>query len=98
MCAGNLVAQVHPAAECPAHLELAHGARLELDERDRVVLVGDRVDQRVRVAQHLDRPVSLADEVADDLDAVAAEIDDRAATGQPPVPEPGRVWSRMRLP
>ena len=31
----------------------------------------------------------LADEVADDLDAVAAEVDDRPAAGQPAVPEPG---------
>src|SRR4029077_6619595 len=46
---------------------------------------------------HLDRPVPLADEVADDLDAVAAEVDDRAAAGQPAVPEPCGMWAGMRL-
>ena len=49
------------------------------------------------MAQHLDRPVPLPDEVADDLDAVAAEVDDRAAAGQPPVPEPRRMRSGVRL-
>jgi hypothetical protein len=71
---------------------------LEADQRDRVVLVADRVDERVRVAHHLERPVPLAGEVADDLDAVAAEVDDRAATGQAAVPEPGRMRSGMGLP
>jgi hypothetical protein len=93
----DLVPEVHPAAEGPAHLELAHGAGLELDQRDRVVLVGDGVDERVSVAEDLDRPVPLADEAPDDLDAVAAKVDDRAAAGQPPVPEPRRVGTRMRL-
>ena len=95
--AGHFVAQVHPATERPADLELPDRAGLEADERDGVVLVGDRVDERVGVAHDLDRPVPLADEVADDLDAVAAEVDDRAAAGQPPVPEPRRVRPRMRL-
>ena len=97
MRAGHLVAQVHPAAERPADLELPDGPGLESDERDRVVLVGDRMDQRVGVAQHLDRPVPLADEVADDLDAVAAEVDDGAAAGQPAVPEPRAVRPGMGL-
>ena len=44
-----------------------------------------------------DRPVPLAHEVADDLDAVAAEVDDRAAAGQPAVPEPGAVRPGVRL-
>jgi hypothetical protein len=77
------------AAKRPAHLELADRAGFEPDQRHGVVLVGDRVDQGVGVAQHLDRPVLLADEVADDLDAVAAEVDDGAAARQPAVPEPG---------
>src|SRR4029079_1705208 len=62
-----------------------------------VVLVVDRVDERVSRAHHLDRPISLTDEVPDDLDAVAAEVDDRAAAGQPAVPEPGAVRTGMRL-
>ena len=95
--AGHLVPQVHPAAERPAHLELADRPRFEPDERDGVVLVRDRVHERVRVAQDLDRPVPLAHEVADDLDAVAAEVDDRAAAGQPAVPEPGAVRPGMGL-
>ena len=53
--AGDLVAQVHAAAERPAHLELAHRAALEADQRDRVVLGLDRVHERVRPAHHLDR-------------------------------------------
>ena len=97
MRAGDLVAKVHPAAERPAHLELADRARLEADQGDRVVLVVDRVDQRVGRAHHLDRPVALAHEVADDLDAVAAEVDDRAAAGQATVPEPGAVRPGMGL-
>ena len=97
MRAGDLVAEVHAAAERPAHLELADRAGLEPDESDRVVLVVDRVDERVGRAHDLDRPVALADEAADDLDAVAAEVDDRAAAGQPAVPEPGAVGPRMRL-
>src|SRR3712207_4936030 len=74
-----------------------YGAGLEADQRDRVVLVLDGVHEGVGVAHDLDRPVPLADEVADDLDAVAAEVDDRAATGQSAVPEPRRVRSRMGL-
>jgi len=95
--AGDLVPQVHAAAEGPADLELADCARLEPDQRDRVVLVVDGVHERVRGAHDLDRPVPLADEVADDLDAVAAEVDDGAAAGEPAVPEPGAVGARMRL-
>ena len=97
MGACHLVAQVHSAAERPGHLELADRPGLEPDERDGVVFVGNRVDERVRVAQDVDRAVPLAHEIADDLDAMAAEVDDRAASGQPPVPEPRRVRSRMRL-
>ncbi len=55
------------------------------------------MDERVRVAHDLDRPVPLADEVADDLDAVAAEVDDRAAACQPAIPEPRGMRSWMRL-
>ncbi len=95
MRAGHLVAQVHPAAERPADLELAHGPRLESDEGDGVVLVVDRVHERVGVAHDLDRPVPLSDEVANDLDAVAAEVDDGPATGEPPIPEPGGVRPGM---
>ena len=97
MRARDFVAQVHPAAERPADLELADGAGLEADERDGVVLIRDRMDQRVGVTQHLDRPIPLADEVADDLDAVAAKVDDRAAARQPAIPEPGRMGSRVGL-
>jgi hypothetical protein len=97
MGAGDLVAQVHPAAEGPADLELADRSRLEPDQGDGVVLVVDRVDEGVGRAHDLDRPVSLADEVADDLDAVAAEVDNGAAARQPAVPEPRAVRARMRL-
>src|SRR5205814_5576999 len=44
-----------------------------------------------------DRAVPLPDEAPDDLDAVAAEVDDRPATGQPPIPEPGTVRTGVRL-
>src|SRR4029079_6760259 len=94
---GDLVAQVHPAAERPAHLELADRAGFEPDQGDRVVLVVDRMDEGVGRAEDLDRPVPLADEAPDDLDAVAAEVDDRAATGQPAVPEPRAVVPGVRL-
>ena len=93
----NLVAEIHPATERPAHLELADRTRLEPDQGDRVVLVVDRVDEGVGRAHHLDRAIALADEAPDDLDAVATEVDDRAAAGQPAVPEPGAVRPRMRL-
>src|SRR3954454_6858790 len=95
--AGDLVAEVHPATERPTDLELADRSRLEADEGDRVVLVTDRMDERVGMAHHLDGPVPLADEVADDLDAVAAEVDDRAASGEPAVPEPRRVRAGVGL-
>jgi hypothetical protein len=94
---GHLVAQVHPAPERPRHLELAEGARFEANQGDRVVLIGDRVDERVGVAHDFDRPVALPHEVSNDLDAVATEVDDRAAAGQAPVPEPGGVRAGMRL-
>src|SRR5215208_7402104 len=71
--AGHLVAQVHPAAEGPRDLELADCAGLELDQRDRVVLRLDRVDQRVHPRHHLERAVVLSHVAAHDLDAVAAE-------------------------
>ena len=70
---------------------------LESDEGDGVVLVVDRVHEGVGVAHDLDRPVPLAHEVANDLDAVAAEVDDRPTAGEPTVPEPGRVRSGMGL-
>ena len=95
--AGNLVAQVHAAAERPAHLELADGARRKPDERNRVVLVLDGVDHGVGGAHDLHRPVPLAHEVADDLDAVAAKVDDGAAARKPPVPEPRAVRAGVRL-
>ena len=96
--AGHLIAEIHAAPERPAHLELTNGARLELDEGNRVVLIVDGVHERIRPAHHLERAVALPDEVADDLDAVAPEIDDGSSTRQPAVPEPGRVRSRMGLP
>ena len=95
--AGDLVAQVHAAAERPADLELAHRAALEADQRDRVVLGLDRMDERVGPAHHLDGPVLLAHVGADDLDAVAAEVDDRPAARLRRVPEPGAVRAGMRL-
>ena len=50
-------------------------------------------------AQHITSsgPVLLADEVADDLDAVAAEVDDRPAARLLRVPEPRAVRAGMRL-
>ena len=50
-------------------------------------------------AQHITstRPVVLADEVADDLDAVAAEVDDRPAARLLRVPEPRAVRAGVRL-
>ena len=94
----DLVTEIHPTAECPRHLELAERARLEPDQADRVVLGLDRVHERVDPREHLDGPVALAHEAADDLDAVAAEVDDRAAARLPPVPEPRRMRTRMCLP
>src|SRR5438874_2370767 len=88
---------VRLAAECPAGLELADCTALEPDQRDAVVLGLDRVHERIRPAHDLDRSVVLADEVPDDLDAVAPEVDDRAASGLVVVPEPRAVRSRMRL-
>src|SRR6266508_1520960 len=95
--AGDLVAQVHAAAERPGDLELPDRARLELDQRNRIVLRLDRVDERVRPCEHLDGAVLLAHEVADDLDAVTAQVDDRAASRLLSVPEPRRMRAGMRL-
>ena len=92
--AGDFVAEVHAAAERPAHFELADGAVLVAHQADRVVLGLDRMDLRVAPAHDLDRPDVFADEVAGDLDAVAAEVDDRAAAGEFLVPEPVAVRAR----
>ena len=92
--AGDLVAQVHAAAERPADLELAHRSALEPDQRDRVVLGLDRMDERVGPAHHLDGPVLLAHVGADDLDAVAAEIDDRRHRRPAPRPRTRRCADR----
>ena len=97
MGARDFVPEIHATAKRPADLELPDRARFEVDQRHCVVVVGDRMDERVGVAHDLDRPVALANEPADDLDAVAPEVDDRATTGQPAVPEPRGVRSRVRL-
>src|SRR5262249_39517298 len=86
--AGDLVAQVHAAAERPRHLELAERAGFEADQADRVVLGVDRMDEGVGPREDGERPVSLAHEAADDLDAVAAQVDDRAAARPLAIPEP----------
>ena len=65
---------------------------------DGVVFGLDRVHEGVGPGHDLDRPVVLADEAADDLDAVAAEVDDGAAAGLLLVPEPGAVRAGMGLP
>jgi hypothetical protein len=89
---GNLVAQVHPAAERPAHLELADRARFEADERHRVVLVGDRVNERVRVAQNVDRPVPLPTK----LRMISMQWQPRSMIAPPPVSRPSQNQARMR--
>ena len=95
---GDLVAQVHAATEGPRDLKLSDRPRLEADERDGVVFVFDGVHERGGCAQHLDGAVCLAGEVADDLDAVAAQVDNRTASGQPAIPKPRGVWAGMGLP
>ena len=70
---------------------------LEADEGEAGVLGVDRVDEGVGRGQDLDRPDALADEAADDLDAVAAHVDDRPAAGDRLVPEPGAVRAGMGL-
>ncbi len=89
--AGDLVAQIHAAAESPANLELAHGAVLEADQRDSIVLGGDRMHQRIGPTHHLDRAIVLAHKAADDLGAMAAQVDDRPTACQFGIPEPGAV-------
>ena len=56
------------------------------------------VHHRVVPAHHLDRPVVLAHIAADDLDAVAPQIDDRASAGLFGIEEPGAVGTGVRLP
>ena len=53
--------------------------------------------QRIAPADDFDRADIFADEVAGDLDAVAAEVDDRAAAGEFLVPEPVAVRAGMRF-
>src|SRR5690606_9639085 len=53
---------------------------------------------RVGLTQHFDRAIGLADEVPDDLDAVAPEVDDGPTAGARAVPEPCRVRSPMGFP
>ena len=62
-----------------------------------MVLGVDGVDEGVGPAHHLDGAVAFADEGADDLDAVAAHVDDGAAAGLLEVPEPRAVRPRVRL-
>ncbi len=95
---GHLIAQIHPSAEGPTDFELADRPRLEPDESDRVVFVIDRVNERVGPAHQFDRSIVLADEVADDLDAMATEIDDGAPARQAPVPKPRRMRAGVGLP
>ncbi len=73
--------------------------RLEPDQRDRVVLGLDRVHERVGPAHHpRSRRLSLPMKIADDLDAVAAEVDDRPAARLLRCPEPReRCGPGMRL-
>src|SRR5262245_29878923 len=54
--------------------------------------------QRVGPRHDLDRPIALADEVANDLDAMAPEVDDGPAARLALVPEPGAVRPGMGLP
>jgi hypothetical protein len=93
-----MVPSVHAAAEGPAHLELPDGLVLKPDEGDGGVLGGYGVDHRVGQTHHFDRPDALADEAADDLDAVAGQVDDGPAAGQFLVPKPGAVRPGMGLP
>src|SRR5579883_387504 len=95
--AGNLVAQVHAAAEAPTDLELADGAAVIANQPDRVVLRGDGMHLGIGPAHDLKRPDVLADEGAADLDAVAAEVDDGTATRLLDIPEPGAMGSGVRL-
>jgi hypothetical protein len=62
-----------------------------------VILGVDRVHLRIGPAHHLHRPHILADEIARDLDAMAAHVDDRAAAGDRLVPEPIAVRARVRF-
>src|SRR4030067_3658386 len=94
----DLVPHVTPAAEGPADLELADRPALILDETDGVVLGVDRVDLGRAPAESPERPPVFADEIAPDLDAVAAHVDDRPAPRLLRVPEPGAVRPGMRLP
>ena len=52
---------------------------------------------RIGPAHHFQRADVLADEVARDLDAVAAHVDNRAAAGELLVPEPVAVRAGVRL-
>ena len=56
------------------------------------------MDQGVGPTQDLPGVDLFAHEAADDLDAVAAQVDDGAAAGLGRVPEPGAVGSRMGFP
>ena len=93
--ASHFIAQIHAAAEGPAHLELADGAALELDQGNAVVFGLDRVDQRILPAHHFHGPVVLADKVADDLDAMAAQVNNCPAASLLNIPEPGAVRTGM---
>ena len=86
-----------PPRKRPAHFELADGAVFEAHQADRVVFGFDRVDLRVGPHSDFDRSNVFADEAADDLDAVAAEVDDRAAAGKLLVPEPIAVGPGVRF-
>jgi hypothetical protein len=95
--AGDLVAQVHAAAEGPAHLKLADGAALKLDESNGVILGLDGMHQCVGPTHDFDGTVVLAHVVADDLDAVATKIDDGAAARLLGIPKPGAVGTGVCL-
>src|SRR5690606_22256782 len=95
--AADFVPQIHPSMKGPAHLNLPDRAALEPNEHDAVVLGFDGVHERVCPAHDLERTVILPHEIPDDLDAVAAQIDEGATACVVAVPEPRGMGAWMCL-
>ena len=93
----HLVAQVQSPAEGPGNLELADGAAGVAHQPDGMVFRVDGLHLRIGPTHDLHRAHVLADVVARNFHAVAAQIEDGAAARLGLVPKPVGVRAGVRF-